>query len=295
MAACWQLWRKLTAMLSLVCATAVAAAGQAAPTNVYGATTSSLGPPSGISLSGTTGGSLMPSTTYCYRVTTYNTVGQTVASSPETCMAPGVGHNAMKISWTAFGSTVAAGYGIYGRTSGAEGLIAQQTPGAATSYTDTGGTIGAPPPTFDSSGSIISSITNQVPITVSGISAATADPYFNVKAFGAKGDGSTIDTTAIQNAVNACPSTVTQAGCTVFFPPGEYVIDNSISIGTHPSVHLKGAGTVGLYTASFSVAATAASHLSPARRAPHSIGKSRYDKLSWLAHGPQHRRPGLCR
>jgi hypothetical protein len=48
----------------------------------------------------------------------------------------------------------------------------------------------------------------------------------NVKDFGAKGDGVTNDTAAIQAALNAVPA----AGGTVFFPPGTYLVSQSIAV-----------------------------------------------------------------
>jgi parallel beta-helix repeat protein len=56
----------------------------------------------------------------------------------------------------------------------------------------------------------------------------------SVKDFGAKGDGVTDDTVAIQNAVNAC-----SAGSTLLFPLGIYLISSTITIAT-ASVMLKG-------------------------------------------------------
>jgi len=47
-------------------------------------------------------------------------------------------------------------------------------------------------------------------------------PVFDVKAYGAIGDGVTDDTTAIQSAINACQN----SGGTVFFPLGIYLITN---------------------------------------------------------------------
>ena len=53
-------------------------------------------------------------------------------------------------------------------------------------------------------------------------------PYIDVTAYGAKGDGSTNDTSAIQRAINAACSTRPPAGVNsgggVYFPPGNYVI-----------------------------------------------------------------------
>ena len=71
----------------------------------------------------------------------------------------------------------------------------------------------------------------------------------NVKAFGAKGDGSTDDSVAIQNAIGACPS----LGGQVYFPPGRYKITTGLTYGngsnSGPSTvigcALVGAGSIG--------------------------------------------------
>lgn len=52
-----------------------------------------------------------------------------------------------------------------------------------------------------------------------GIMKSVINNYVNVKDFGAKGDGVTDDTEAIQNAIYSCPE-----GGTVFFPEGEYLL-----------------------------------------------------------------------
>ncbi len=53
-----------------------------------------------------------------------------------------------------------------------------------------------------------------------------AKNYVNVRSFGAKGDGMTNDTEAVQKAVNAAKS----GGKTVFFPAGLYNINSSITV-----------------------------------------------------------------
>jgi hypothetical protein len=60
----------------------------------------------------------------------------------------------------------------------------------------------------------------------------------DVGGYGARGDGTTDDTAAIQSAVNALDPTV---GGTVFFPPGTYVIDRTYSGG----LGVQMVGTVG--------------------------------------------------
>jgi hypothetical protein len=52
--------------------------------------------------------------------------------------------------------------------------------------------------------------------------------YFNVKSYGALGDGSTDDTSAIQDAIDACDD---GGGGVVWLPPGTYRVDN-LSIPT---------------------------------------------------------------
>lgn len=59
--------------------------------------------------------------------------------------------------------------------------------------------------------------------------------YTNVKQYGALGNGSTDDTTAITNALNSLSST----GGTLFFPPGTYITGNQTLL---PNVHIVGAG-----------------------------------------------------
>ena len=81
-----------------------------------------------------TGGSLVPAT-YYYRVSAINAVGETLAST-ETSQVVGAGTNTntVTVNWGAI--TNATGYKVYGRTTGAELLIA--TVGAVTTYIDTG-------------------------------------------------------------------------------------------------------------------------------------------------------------
>jgi hypothetical protein len=60
--------------------------------------------------------------------------------------------------------------------------------------------------------------------------------YFNVKNYGATGDGLTNDRTAIQNAINACQ---TAGGGTVFFPTGYYKVGSGLTV-TSSDVVLQG-------------------------------------------------------
>lgn len=69
---------------------------------------------------------------------------------------------------------------------------------------------------------------------------------FNVREFGAKGDGIIDDSAKIQSAIDAAG----QAGGLVYFPPGIYLIDNSLLLGRvsgnrllgYSNLSLRGAG-----------------------------------------------------
>lgn len=67
---------------------------------------------------------------------------------------------------------------------------------------------------------------------------------FNVKSYGAIGDGATDDTTAIQAAIDA----VSAAGGTVWFPEGTYVITSTLTIGISKT-RLAGPGVISVTTA----------------------------------------------
>lgn len=60
-----------------------------------------------------------------------------------------------------------------------------------------------------------------------------AQPIYNVKGFGAKGDGVTDDTLAIQSALNA--------GLNVYFPPGTYRVTDKLTL--QPNQNIRGAGS----------------------------------------------------
>lgn len=68
---------------------------------------------------------------------------------------------------------------------------------------------------------------------------------YNVKSYGAIGDGVADDTTAIQNAINAG---LTKGGGTVFFPAGTYLVSGPLNFNAgpgKPGVILRGAGGLG--------------------------------------------------
>jgi hypothetical protein len=66
-------------------------------------------------------------------------------------------------------------------------------------------------------GNLVAAINNNV--------ASLAEIAINVKSYGAKGDGTSDDTTSIQNAINVSP-----VGSTIFFPAGTYMISSPIVI-----------------------------------------------------------------
>src|SRR5689334_15790771 len=68
-----------------------------------------------------------------------------------------------------------------------------------------------------------------------GIPARNTDCANAVTGYGAKGDGVTDDTQAIQNAINACP-----AGQVVYVPAGTYRLNSQLTIAK--GIVLRGAG-----------------------------------------------------
>lgn len=66
-----------------------------------------------------------------------------------------------------------------------------------------------------------------------GVTISGPSPWLDVKAYGAKGDGVTDDTAAIQAALDACP----ENGCTIYFPSGAtYLISAGLQTKTSPTV-----------------------------------------------------------
>lgn len=74
---------------------------------------------------------------------------------------------------------------------------------------------------------------------VDGPMAGIGAPWYDVKAFGAKGDSTTDDTTAIQAAIDAVSLTV---GGVVYFPPGTYKVSATLSQTGGFNCTLRGAG-----------------------------------------------------
>ena len=82
----------------------------------------------------------------------------------------------------------------------------------------------------------VSAATGVFSSTVTMGDIITKGPWVDVRAYGAKGDGTTDDTTALQNALNS----VRTAGGIVFFPSGTYLYSTPLRIGS--SVTVEGAG-----------------------------------------------------
>lgn len=75
-----------------------------------------------------------------------------------------------------------------------------------------------------------------------------ADYFFNVKAYGAKGDGTTDDSAAIQAAINAANNgggiaANTSGGGVVWFPTGTFIVGTTLTL--YGGVHLRGTGPGG--------------------------------------------------
>jgi hypothetical protein len=77
------------------------------------------------------------------------------------------------------------------------------------------------------------SLTVNGPATFSG-----PRPWIDVRAYGAKGDGVTDDTTAIQTAINALPG----AGGTILFPAGTYIVSQALALPSFGSYLITGSG-----------------------------------------------------
>ena len=118
---------------------------------------------------------------------------------------------------------------IYGRVSGSIGLLASGVTG--TTWTDTGANaVGAAPPTVDTSNAI------QQVVPLIATRAYTKSQTLTPQMFGAYGDGVHDDTIAIQTAVYY----VLANGLFLYFPAGNYLISDQISIQTGEGWRISG-------------------------------------------------------
>lgn len=92
---------------------------------------------------------------------------------------------------------------------------------------------------YQSTGGIDGQYQESTGATARTIRAKFAELSISVKDFGAKGDGLTVDTTAIQAAINRVKFL---GGGIVYLPPGNYLIDQALSISGASGVNVIGAG-----------------------------------------------------
>ena len=165
----------------------------------------------------TSGGSCTDSTTYYYRVAAMNALGTALASA-ETSITTGVSGtniNTVTVKWNnVFGAT---GYKVYGRTTGAEQLIATVTGNSTAAYTDTC--------TISPSGNLPTSNT-----TLGGVTAGTLSTTD-----GTYGSGEKRATAQCENAVGATTlstgSTATTTGLTCL-PANAHIDDITYRVTT---------------------------------------------------------------
>ena len=117
---------------------------------VYFHITNQLPTPTGITLAASTGSGALATGTYYYRVSATNALGETIPST-ESLFAL-TGPDGITIGWAEV--TGATGYKVYGRTTGAEKLIATVVGGTTLTYTDDGSlTPAGAMPTLNTTGS----------------------------------------------------------------------------------------------------------------------------------------------
>jgi hypothetical protein len=105
---------------------------------------------------------------------------------------------------------------------------------------------------------------------------AQARGIFNVRDFGAQGDGKTLDTAAIQKAISACEAA---GGGQVFFPPGKY-LSATIRLKSHLTLKLDaGAALIGCPDPE------AYQHLVPPPEMPEARFSSRWHRALLLGDG----------
>jgi len=88
--------------------------------------------------------------------------------------------------------------------------------------------------------------------------------YFNVKQYGVRGDGTTDDTTFIQNVITAASA----AGGVVFFPPGTYVISSPLIINA-ANITIMGCGAASIILAKSTFTGAALIYTASSAIAPH--------------------------
>src|SRR5438552_12685537 len=87
---------------------------------------------------------------------------------------------------------------------------------------------------------VISAAASSVAITPTTSSQNRAGYFFNVRAFGAKGDGKQLDTASINKTIEAAAAA---GGGTVFFPAGDY-LSTSIRLKSNIALYLDQGATI---------------------------------------------------
>ena len=100
-------------------------------------------------------------------------------------------------------------------------------------------------------------------VAKAGAEAPMTNRVFNVRDFGAAADGQTLDTTAINRAIQAC---ATNGGGRVLFPPGRY-LSGTVHLQSRVELFLA-AGAVLLGTTNLDLYQTVAATNAPPRRSP---------------------------
>ena len=75
---------------------------------------------------------------------------------------------------------------------------------------------------------------------VASISFSQTNAFYNVRTFGAKGDGKTLDTDAVNKTIDAASS---KGGGTVFFPAGTYLCF-SIRLKSNITIYIDNGATI---------------------------------------------------
>jgi len=84
-------------------------------------------------------------------------------------------------------------------------------------------------------------LTNFLSIAVfAAVAIARPPAFFNIKTYGAQGDGAALDTAAVNKAIDAASAA---GGGTVYFPPGTYVA-GSIHLKSNVTLYLEQGSTV---------------------------------------------------
>ena len=134
--------------------------------------------------------------------------------------------------WTTFNSKGSGSVTSVGGTGTVNGITLTGTVTSSGSLT-LGGTL--------SGVNLTSQVTGVLPIANGGTGFSSSQ-WLNVKSYGAVGDGSTDDTSAINSAIAAANNTAVSGGQTVYFPAGTYKVTSALTTVTREGVTLRGDG-----------------------------------------------------